>query len=405
VREDLPSLVSHLSRYVVAAVKVYGSGVLVKGGDEAPATTVAVGRILLQRIFGTQDSPAPPEAIVDLAGEPHDLDLQAGLRVAIRKVLAADPPLAHDISAILADRSIDERKSSESEPAADHNLSKSAKSVFISYAREDVDVAHQLTVALERAGFEPWLDAQELGVRSELLQGIASSLSRADYFALLLSRAAMTKPWVNTEMRMALTREIAQGRPRVLVLLVQDCQIPDELAHKVFLDFRGRFDAALTELISELNEGERSIVRPKQTVLAEIVANADPGLWDELAAGPGRRWGQGEAANLIRDLRSDELEAAIAVARPWNGTMFKMWESTLVRLIRAATDVSEAGARRIVGRLAELGFLQQATDLDYSRRSNKAWRKAGILWILQRAAERTDLFPILAPSPVPDDER
>jgi hypothetical protein len=166
--------------------------------------------------------------------------------------------------------------------AADDSMSSSTATIFISHAHEDDNVARQLTVALDQEGVKPWLEAQELRVGDELLDSIGQALAKVDYFALLLSRAALTKRWVLAETQMALSAEIEVGRPRVLVLLLEDCEVPVTLRHKKFLDFRGRFDSAVAELIKQLKGVDLSITAPKQAVVAGIIANADAELWQEL---------------------------------------------------------------------------------------------------------------------------
>jgi hypothetical protein len=125
--------------------------------------------------------------------------------------------------------------------------------IFVSHTHEDRDAAHQITTALAKAGLEPWLDVQELRSGDELLRTIAEVLAESEYFALVLTRRAQIKPWVLTEMRMALTSEIENGRPKVLVLRLDDCELPIELRHKVYLDFRGRFDVALKQQMGQVS--------------------------------------------------------------------------------------------------------------------------------------------------------
>jgi hypothetical protein len=275
--------------------------------------------------------------------------------------------------------------------------------IFISHTHEDRDAAHQITTALAKAGLEPWLDVQELRSGDELLRTIAKVLAEAEYFAIVLTRRAQTKPWVLTEMRMALTSEIENGHPKVLVLRLDDCEVPIELRHKVYLDFRGRFDAALTELADHVQGVVQAVPTPKQTILAEMIKNADVEVWARLSAGAGSQeeWKQTEAADVIRDLRSDELEAAVSIASGWSGGEYKIWESDLIDTIRRASDTSDAGARRIMKRLAACGFLDEAEDLDYSRQSESAWCDGSLLWILRRVARRSGLFPALPP-PLPE---
>ena len=274
--------------------------------------------------------------------------------------------------------------------------------IFVSHAHEDRDAAHQIAAALTKAGLEPWLDVQELRTGDELLYTVARVLSEADFFALVLSRRALTKRWVLTEMRMALTSEIETQRPKVVVLLLDDCTIPIELRHKIYLDCRGRFNAALAELADHVQGVARSAAMPKQTILAEMIAGADTELWGRLSRGGAREeWKQGEAADVVRDLRSEDLEAAVFIGTLWSGQQYKEWESDLLNTIRRVTDASDAGALRILKRLVANGILNEANDLDYSEMPERAWCDGSLLWVLRRAARRSGLFPALPP-PMPE---
>jgi len=273
--------------------------------------------------------------------------------------------------------------------------------IFVSHAHEDRDAARQITVELAKAGHEPWLDAQELCSGDELLKTIATVLAEAQYFVIVLSRTALTKSWVLTELRMAVTAEIEKAHPKVVVLRLDDCEVPIELRHKVYLDSRGRFDDALKELAVHVSGVAQAVPIPKQTILAEMIANADAELWARLSAGTGERdkWKQSEAANVIRDLRSDDLEAAVNIGSTWSE--YKAWDSDLAKIICRTSDTSDAGARRIIKRLAAAGFLEEADDLDYSEQPERAWCDGSILLILRRAARRSGLFPSLPP-PLPE---
>lgn len=96
-------LVPLLGPYVTAAVGAYGTAVLARGQDAAADATVGLGRRILQRIFGIRAAEEAPEVLAELADDPYDEDLQAVLRVHIRKALAADEELSREIRAMLAD--------------------------------------------------------------------------------------------------------------------------------------------------------------------------------------------------------------------------------------------------------------------------------------------------------------
>jgi len=101
VSGELATLAVDVSPYVTAAVGAYGTAVLGKIRDEAADATVGLGRRILHRIFGTHGRGDLPEAVADLAADPSDPDLQAALRVEIRRILAADPALVSEVRGML----------------------------------------------------------------------------------------------------------------------------------------------------------------------------------------------------------------------------------------------------------------------------------------------------------------
>ncbi|MEU6180678.1 hypothetical protein [Streptomyces coeruleorubidus] len=99
---DVVQVVGEITPYVTAAAGAYGVAVLARTQDEAASATVALGRRLAQRIFGSRtDGEELPEALADVVEEPDDPDTTAALRKAIRKALLADEELAADVRALL----------------------------------------------------------------------------------------------------------------------------------------------------------------------------------------------------------------------------------------------------------------------------------------------------------------
>jgi hypothetical protein len=273
--------------------------------------------------------------------------------------------------------------------------------VFISHAHEDDAAAHQIAAALSRAGLDPWLDVQQLQPGHQLLERLAAALNEVDYYAVVLTRAALASPWVLTELRIALTSEIERNRPRVIVLLLDEVDVPIEVRHKVHLDFRGRFDAALDSLADHINGVTAVVPTPKQAIVADMVGAADTELWARLSAGRGsaEEWSQQDAADVIRRLRSVELEAAVSIASVWSDD--KLWDDDLLRILVRAANCSPVLARSLRDTLVDRGFIVAANDLDYGRNRDRAWFDGSLLWILRRAARRSGLFPALG-LPLPE---
>jgi hypothetical protein len=166
------------------------------------------------------------------------------------------------------------------------------------------------------------------------------------------------------------------------------------------LDFRGRFDAALTELAEHVQGVARAAPTPKQLVLAQMIETTDDELWAWLCpySSPDDNWSRREFSDAIRNLRSDELEAAVAIG--WSARAgYKMYESDLLGTIRRATGARDASARRMIRTLADDGFLEEA-EADYRGRE-LAWYDKKILWNLRRVAQRSGLFSAIPP-PFPE---
>jgi hypothetical protein len=95
--------------YVVAAAEVLGEKVLDKGADAAAEGVAGFGARLIARLLrrGDRESAggeaAVELAVRDLVAAPSDPDVQAAARVAVRKLLAADPVLAGEVRALLAE--------------------------------------------------------------------------------------------------------------------------------------------------------------------------------------------------------------------------------------------------------------------------------------------------------------
>ena len=92
-----------MQRRTRRARRARGGAVLARARDEAADATVSLGRRLSQRIFGVRgDRGDLPEALEDVVTDPADPDAVAALRLQVRKMLAADPPLVADVLEMLA---------------------------------------------------------------------------------------------------------------------------------------------------------------------------------------------------------------------------------------------------------------------------------------------------------------
>jgi len=71
-----------------------------------------------------------------------------------------------------------------------------------------------------------------------LLDRIHEGLKTSSYFAVLLSKAAVSSNWVRHELKTAVIDEINAGVNKVLPIVIDECQIPEYLSDKFYLDMR-----------------------------------------------------------------------------------------------------------------------------------------------------------------------
>jgi hypothetical protein len=103
--------------------------------------------------------------------------------------------------------------------------------VFISYAREDFDIAKRLYEDLKHAGAQPWLDAEDLLTGQQWKSEIRKAIKNSDYFVALLSSRAVTKRgFVQSELKHAL--EILEDLPESEIFVIPARLDPCEASHE-----------------------------------------------------------------------------------------------------------------------------------------------------------------------------
>jgi hypothetical protein len=134
--------------------------------------------------------------------------------------------------------------------------------VFISYSRKDIDVAHQLAQDLEKAGFDAWWDISDLKGGDAWVRTIQAALKASKYCVVVLSPDAVESEWVEKEYTYAMGLGL-----KIIPLLYKNCEMPMALANIQYIDFRGKkYKRGLQELFEILR------------VLAPDEDGARPGL-------------------------------------------------------------------------------------------------------------------------------
>lgn len=125
--------------------------------------------------------------------------------------------------------------------------------VFLAYAKEDRAEVKKLYDALQKAGFEPWVDEQRLLPGQNWPRAIQRAIELSDFFVVCFSRRSVAKRgFFQAELRYAL--DIAACVPLEEIFLVpvrlSACDVPLQIARRTqYVDLFPDWQAGVERLI------------------------------------------------------------------------------------------------------------------------------------------------------------
>jgi formylglycine-generating enzyme required for sulfatase activity len=127
---------------------------------------------------------------------------------------------------------------------------------FITHSWKDIDFTKRLCDDLSVNGLAGFFDAYSIHPGDVVSAEIGRGLEACDIYVPVLSHAALKSPWCEEEVNAAITLGKLpgrNGRPRIIPVLVEDCQdeMPIFLASRLYINFAGRYDDALNELLTK----------------------------------------------------------------------------------------------------------------------------------------------------------
>lgn len=135
---------------------------------------------------------------------------------------------------------------------------------FLSYAREDGQVARNIVKALEAAGHSVWFDENDMKPGVLWRDEVKGQINEVDYFIALVSSNSVDKRgYVQTELNQAM--DVALSLPRhvrfIIPVLLDECAIRDaRLLDYHRIDLHHGFEDGLKKLVEAISMApERSV--------------------------------------------------------------------------------------------------------------------------------------------------
>jgi WD40 repeat protein len=151
--------------------------------------------------------------------------------------------------------------------------------VFISYAREDIELVTRLSDSLEKRSRRPWVDWEGIEPSDEWWRSITEAIDGADAFAFVLSPHALASATCLKELKHA-----ASGRKRIIAIAAADVEglsVPPPAAdvNWIFMRPGDDFEAGVDDLVRAMDL-DLGLVRIHTGVLTRARA------WDQAGRRP-----------------------------------------------------------------------------------------------------------------------
>jgi hypothetical protein len=117
----------------------------------------------------------------------------------------------------------------------------------MSYSRREVGFVDDLTHRLEKEGFKIWLDYRSLVPGTPWAGQIDKGLEESEVILLVVSKSSMASQYVELEWR-----RVLKENKRVILLIFEAVDLPQELEQFEWVDFRGNYQKGVKELLGQL---------------------------------------------------------------------------------------------------------------------------------------------------------
>jgi len=124
--------------------------------------------------------------------------------------------------------------------------------IFLSYSSPDKEFARKLAGDLEKNGIRVWYDISEIKVGDSLISKITEAITNSAYYGVFISKSSQKSIWVKKELSLMREKELRQKTSKILPILIEKTEIPNELKNRVYADFTKNYEDGLKKLLAKL---------------------------------------------------------------------------------------------------------------------------------------------------------
>jgi|SRR5579871_64575 len=156
---------------------------------------------------------------------------------------------------------------------------------FISHGTQDRAFVERFAVDLRANGVDAWYAAWEINAGDSIRAKIDQGLAECEVFIIVLSKASINRPWVQTELDAATVRKLDGKVQKIIPIKIDDCgELPPTLGSLLWEDFSKKpYGVAFRGVLNSIFRVETKpplgsipdlppIVAPRQTKISATTA-------------------------------------------------------------------------------------------------------------------------------------
>jgi hypothetical protein len=125
--------------------------------------------------------------------------------------------------------------------------------LFLCHATEDKHFVDRLAAYLDTREVPIWYDKREIRLGESIVARINEGLEAASHLVIILSKASVSKPWVQRELSAGLMKHLKDGSIKIIPLLREPCSIPALLADLKYADCRSEIECGFRDLADDVS--------------------------------------------------------------------------------------------------------------------------------------------------------
>jgi hypothetical protein len=120
---------------------------------------------------------------------------------------------------------------------------------FITHSWADIGFTRKLYNDLIANGLDGFFDERSVPAGGDIPSYIEEGLENCDVYIPVFSSEALKSKWCDWEINIAITMNRENGRPHIIPIIAKKCTIPARLRPLLYVNFEGRYDDALKDLL------------------------------------------------------------------------------------------------------------------------------------------------------------